>query len=266
MSLSVDPRLADRRREVREGWARRRLRWIMALVAIVIGAGIGLALVRSPWLAVRTVSVFGAANADVAPVLETQNVVPGVPTISVRPAVIEAALERDPWVARAEVRVTWPGTVEATVVERVPAGWIETEAGWVLVAADGVALIRGEPTPGEPVVRERVPALAPGEEVPDEELLAALAFLARLPADMAVGAEVSIGAAGIEATVAGHAVLLGNRRDMDAKAATLVAMLGAGLDDGTAINLISPSRPAVSYPQPVVEGTGEDVSSFDDSG
>jgi cell division septal protein FtsQ len=266
MSVSVDPRLADRRRQVRETWARRRLRWIVALVSVVIGAGIGLALVRSPWLAVRSVTVFGAVHAEVLPILEAQNVVAGVPTVSIRPSAIEEALERDPWVAYAEVRVTWPGTIEATVAERIPAGWVEVDGNWMLVSSEGVAVASGTPTRGEPIVRADIGALRLGERIEDPDAIGAFTFLAHLPAELAVDAEVSVGVFGIEASIAGHDVVLGNRRDMDAKVDTLVAVLAAGVEDGFAINLVSPNRPAVSDPRPVVEGTGEDVSSFDDSG
>jgi len=266
MSVSVDPRLADRRRQVRETWARRRLRWIVALVSVVIGAGIGFALVQSPWLAVRSVTVYGAVNADVMPILEAHSVVAGVPTISIRPAVVEEALLRNPWVAYAEVHVTWPGSVEATVAERTPAGWVDVGDGWMLVSSEGFALATGAPTDGEPVANVSADQLRVGDRIEDAEAVGALAFLAALPPELAVGATAKVGVFGIEATVAGHRVLLGNRRDMDAKVATLVAMFEAGVEDGFEINLVSADRPAVSDPRPVVEGTGEDPSSSDDSG
>jgi cell division septal protein FtsQ len=262
----IDPRINARRTQVRETWARRRLRWIVALISIVIGVGIGIALVQSPWLAVRTVRVFGDVHAPVVDILADHRVTAGVPTISIRPSVIEAAIERDPWVAIAEVKVTWPGTVEATVIERVPAGWIDTPAGWILVSADGVAVATGAPGRGEPLVEATIGPLVPGDEIADPDIVAGFEFLALLPPEFAAGASVRDAALGLEATVAGHRVLLGNRRDMEAKAATLVAMLGDGITDGATVNIVSPTRPAVANPQPLVEGTGEDVSSSDDSG
>jgi cell division septal protein FtsQ len=266
VKTAVDPRIHARRTQVRETWARRRLRWIVALVAIVIGAGIGFALLQSPWLAVRNVRVFGAVNSPVADILSDHHIVEGVPTVSVRPAAIEDALERDPWVAIADVRVTWPGTVEATVVERVPAGWIETTAGWMLVSADGVAVAAGAPTAGEPVVEAPIGPLGLGDTIADEDVVAAFEFLALLTPELAVDARVRTTSMGLEATLSEHPVLLGNRRDMEAKAATLAAMLEAGVPEGATVNVVSPLRPAVSNPQPLIESTGEDVSSSDDSG
>ncbi len=266
MKTAVDPRINARRTQVRETWARRRLRWIVGLVGLVIGGGIGFALLQSPWLAVREVRVFGAVNAPVAGILADHGVAEGVPTISVRPSAIEEALERDPWVAIAEVRVTWPGTVEATVIERIPAGWIETSTGWLLVSADGVAVAAGTPAAGEPVVEAVVGPIAPGQAIDDSDVVAAFEFLALLPPEFAVGAAVRTTAMGLEATVADHRVLLGNRRDMEAKAATLTAMLDEGVTAGATVNIVSPLRPAIANPRPLVEGTGEDASSFDDSG
>jgi hypothetical protein len=71
---------------------------------------------------------------------------------------------------------------------------------------------------------------------------------------------------GLEASIAEHRVLLGNRRDMEAKAATLTAMLDAGVAPGATVNIVSPLRPAITNPRLLVEGTGEDTSTSDDSG
>lgn len=266
MKTAVDPRIHARRTQVRETWARRRLRWIVGLVGLVIGGGIGFALLQSPWLAVREVRVFGAVNAPVAGILADHGVIEGVPTISVRPSAIEDALERDPWVAIAEVRVTWPGTVEATVIERIPAGWIESTSGWLLVSADGVAVAGGVPAAGEPMVEATVGPLVLGQVIEDADVVAAFEFLALLPPELAVGASVRTTAMGLEAVVADHRVLLGNRRDMEAKAATLTVMLDGAVTDGATVNVVSPLRPAITNPRPLVEGTGEDASSSDDSG
>jgi hypothetical protein len=53
---------------------------------------------------------------------------------------------------------------------------------------------------------------------------------------------------------------------MEAKAATLTAMLDDGVAAGATVNVVSPLRPAITNPRPLVEGTGEDTSTSDDSG
>ncbi len=266
MSVAVDPRLQARRRQVQETWARRRLRWIVGLVGLVIVAGVAVALLQSPWLAVRTIAVYGVSNASVDSVLVRHELTEGVPTISVRSGEIEQALLRDPWVAQANVAVTWPGNVEVTILERTPAGWIQDPAAWWLVAADGVVLTSGSPSAGDPVVTATLPSTAAGASIEQPEVVGALQFLALLPADLAAGAVADVTLEGIELDVAGHRVLAGNHKDIPAKVATLVAMLEEGVEEGWVINVISPERPGALNPQPVVEGTGEDVSSSDDSG
>lgn len=267
MSVSVDPRLEARRQQVRESWARRRLRWIVGLVALVLLAGCGIALAQSPWLSVRTITVSGAAQASVNDVLAAHDVVEGIPTISVRAAELERALLRDPWVAQVDVAVTWPGAVEVTVLERTPAAWAEASERWWLLSADGVVLTPGEPQPGDAVIEADLRDLGvvqPGTTIVDADVVGALEFLALLPADLAIDATARLTLEGIEATVGDHLVLVGNRRDIPAKVATLTAIIAQGVEPGWTINVISPERPGVSNPQPVVEGTGEDVSSFDD--
>ncbi|HSF85214.1 MAG TPA: FtsQ-type POTRA domain-containing protein [Acidimicrobiia bacterium] len=266
MSVSVDPRLAARRQQVQESWARRRLRWIVGLVGVVIVVGVAVALLQSPWLAVRTINVSGASNADVAPVLAAHDVVAGVPTISVRSGEIETSLRTDPWVAQADVSVTWPGTVEITVLERTAAAWVQGPAGWWLVSADGVVLTDGTPGAGEPVVYAGLGGLSAGMRIERPDIVGAFEFLALLPPDLAVGATAEVTLEGIEVLVQGHQVLAGNYRDIPAKVATAVAMLERGVEEGWTVNVISPERPGTLNPQPVVEGTGEDVSSSDDSG
>ena len=266
MNVSVDPRFTDRRRHVQEGWARRRLRWMLVLVGLVLILGAGIALLRSPWLAVRSVAVAGAANAPVGEILARHAVGPGTPTWSVRPGPIEDALEGNPWIAEAEVRVTWPGSVEVSIVERAAAAWVRLPDGWALVAHDGMVVATGTPEKGAPRVQAPRAEGRVGTHLENAELVAAAEFLGTLAPELAVGASARVTAMGIELDIAGHRVLAGNGRDIAAKVATLEAMLEAGVARGAVINVISPTRPGALNPQSVVEGTQEDVSSFDETG
>jgi len=266
MSVSVDPRLAQRRQQVKESWARRRLRWLVGITVAIIVVGLGWALVRSPWLAIRTINVSGASHADVAAVLAAHEVTDGVPTISVEADDVERALLADPWVAQAEVTVTWPGTVEVTVLERTGSAWTQGPASWWLLAADGTVVANGTPAAGAPVLHAGLGTLALGTRVEQTDVIGALEFVALLPADLRNGAVANVTIDGIEIELDAHVVLAGNHRDIPAKVAAVVAMLEQGVESGWVINVISPERPGALNPEPVVEGTGEDVSSSDDSG
>lgn len=264
---TLDPRLAARRRHVRETWARRRLRWVLALVAAVLVAALCVGLLESPWLALRSVQVEGEVNAaTVADVLADAGVTVGAPTVAVRPGSVEAALEQDPWIAHADVTVTWPGAVEVLVVERHPAAWVRTDGSWALVAVDGVVLELAAAKPAGPVLRSDVGPVEVGDRIADPTAAGAIEFLGRLPATLAAGAVAQTRPSGINAVVADHRVLVGSHRDVPAKVATLLAILEAGIEDGSVVNVISPTRPGVTHPQPQVEGTGEDVSLEDGTG
>ncbi len=149
--------------------------------------------------------------------------------------------------AAAEVTVTWPGTVEVVVEERVPAAWVDTGGRWMLVAADGVVLESGEPAPGEPRLDATVRGLRPGAEITDPETAALVGFLGRLPAELAAGAVASeTTGGGVVVLDESVTVLIGDGSDLDAKAAALVAVLEGGVRHGSTINVVSPTRPAVS--------------------
>jgi hypothetical protein len=55
------------------------------------------------------------------------------------------------------------------------------------------------------------------------------------------------------AAIAGYEVVLGSSQDMAQKAVTLAVLFDEGLEQGSVINLVSPLRPAVTNPQPLVE-------------
>lgn len=267
MRTVVDPRFAARRIEVREGWARRRLRWLVTILALVMIGAIGYALLQSPWLSVRSIAVEGASHAAVTDILATNSVYAGMPTVAVRPEVLEAELRTDPWVADVDVVVTWPGAVEIRVLERTEAAWVRTATGWALMAFDGMLLEDGEPAPDAATMVTEVGPMRVGEFVADQDLVGAGAVLGLLPSDLATMATARVLPSGIEADIDGHRVLFGNGRDIPAKVAAVVAILESGAaEPGAVINVISPSRPGINNPQPVVEGDAEEVSPTEDSG
>jgi cell division protein FtsQ len=271
MSVDVDRRFVDRRRRVREAGARRHLRWGIAIVLVTALAAVVMVAFRSPLLAIRTISISGRVNADIQHVLDRHAVAVGVPTIGVRAAPLEEDLLQDPWVARADVRVTWPGAVDVVVLEHRPAAWMELTTGWALLSADGVVLETGAPPDEAPVVRIAAGAGRPGTTLRHPAALAALAFVGGLSTGLVPGAEVELAGDDLVARVHGHEVILGNPTDMAAKAATLVALFEGGLPPGALVNLIAPGAPAVALPEPArpnpqVEVEGADAASTEASG
>jgi len=254
MTKVMDKRIARRRQEVGEAKARRRLRRILAALALAGLAAFGAWFLRSPSLSIREIRVEGAAHTDPAAVLAAAGVVPGVPTIDVRAGSLAARLAAEPWIATARVAVSWPGTVTVTVVEHHAVA-VVGESSAVLVAEDATVL--GDPEPGSalPVVDIVPPPVRVGERLSDRRILGALEFLENLPGDVATGLTIAAEGENLLVDVRGHRVRLGHPNQMAEKARVLTALLATDLPFDASIDLIAPTRPAVSPPQ--VEGEGE---------
>ena len=87
----------------------------------------------------------------------------------------------------------------------------------------------------------------------DSSVLGALEFVAALPLELKEGLVVETEGDDLVADVAGRHVVLGSSQDMAQKAVTLAALFDEGIDPDARINLVSPLRPAVTNPKPLVE-------------
>ena len=264
----MDSRIAMRRHLVLEEDARRRLPWLIGFFGVVTMAGLLLALVRSPWLDIDEVRVSGARNADVTAALAAEGIALGSPTLSVDAGALAARLEEDPWVARVDVAVLWPETLEITVLEHQPVGWIESRNGWMRVSAAGTVIARGTPPDAAAQVRISAPVAGKlGEELASRPAQAAIDFLANLPADMRRRARVWGDMDAMVATVRGTRVELGIADEMAEKAAVVGGIMAEGrLAKGSILNVVAPSRPAISNPQAQVEGSTSVESEVSTSG
>ena len=260
-ATSMDPRIEERRRGVSEDNARHRLR-LMLIVSVFIGAAaLGAWVLQSPILSVREVVVRGAENSTALERLDSLSVVAGVPTISVKSAQVVEGLARDPWIQDSRVVVQWPGHVEIDIVEYVAAASVAIDGGWILVSNGGQILARTEtPMSGLAIVDVGIASGVPGAMLKADEALAAVTFVD------------GIGSFGLEPTtvwmeddellaiVGGYSVRIGPIVEIEAKAAAVLAVLRSGIEPGSSIDVVSPTRPAVAIPQPVVEAQTEVTS------
>ncbi|MDJ0954630.1 MAG: FtsQ-type POTRA domain-containing protein [Acidimicrobiia bacterium] len=265
MTDGVDPRLARRRREVQEASARRRLRWMIGLLALAVIVGLVVAVFQSSWFAVDSITIEGASRSRAAHIVRTAGVEEGVAIVSVRAGAVEEELRRDPWIAEAQVRVVWPRSIEVFVVEYVPIARVKSGATWLVTSTDGAVLARGQRMV-EPLVDIEAGDLQPGEAIDDDVVLAALEFVAALPIELKSELSVRNSDEGLEATVGGFPVILGATTDMAQKAITLAVLLEEDIPPGAVINVVSPLRPAVTNPQPEVETSQEVTTETTGSG
>lgn len=259
MTQEVDPRLARRRRQVQEASARKRLKWTVGLLVVAVVAGLVVALFQSSWFSVANITVEGADRAAVEQILAESGIKEGISIVSVRAGDVEENLRLDPWIAEAQVRAVWPRSVEVVVVEHIPVARVRQGPTWLVSSRQGTVLSKGRDLV-EPLIRIEVDDLALGSVIEDIDILGALEFVGALPIELKDGLVVDRAGDELTATVGGYEVVLGSSRDMAQKAVTLAVLLEEGIPDGASINLVSPLRPAVSNPQPVVEGSQEVTS------
>ena len=116
----IEPRMRERRAAVKRAIGRKRLRWILIVVAVV-AVGVGtLAILGSGLFAVKAenVQVFGVVYADEAQVEAVVDDLVGTPTLRADTRAAEEALEAIPWVDEARVRVSFPDRATIEVRER----------------------------------------------------------------------------------------------------------------------------------------------------
>ncbi len=250
----MEPRVAERRKTVSEDRARKRLKWVLAVLAIIALVLAALWLLRSPVLSIRHVNVVGAAHSDPASAVSDLDMGVGTATIDVDGSAIAAVILRDAWVMDVDVDVIWPGSVEIVVTERTPVAPVLAGDGWVLVGRDaGVIMALPDPPSELALVVIDQGSVAPGDIIVDPSVVGALEFIDSLSVTHLSGTRLRTVGGGLIAEVSGHIVRLGRPVDMANKAVVLEALLESGVVDGAAIDLIAPLRPAVTNPQPVVE-------------
>lgn len=250
----MDERLAQRRKGVSEDRARTRLRRLLIILAAVLAVVGGLWLVRSPVLSISDVEVTGATMSDPAAYVRQLSMGVGTPTMDIRTGSIEEAVASDPWVDSASATVVWPGTIVVDVVEHQPVAPVQRGVDWYTVSATGAVLEKtAEPGPSVAQIEIDLGSTGIGETSSDPMVLGAIEFVASLPPALHHRTVLTTDGEGLFATVSGHVVRLGRPVDLYAKATVLTEMLEQDLHPAARIDLIAPTRPAVSNPQPEVE-------------
>lgn len=251
--MTIDPRLADRRRDVAEDRARRNVNRILRLLAVVAVVGGVVWLMLSPTFSVTAVEVSGVQSSETSAVLVANKVVVGRPLILIRTETVEAELLGDPWVKEASVSLDWPREVVVAVSERSPVAWVETADGWFRRAVDGVAL-PGESVPDDTMGQIQLTSVPAGDAVESSLVRGALEFIDTLPVALASNAVIDERSGELWAVVGGFEVRLGRPVDMSDKALSLATLIQEPLAPGSMINMIAPTNPSVIPP-----GTGEAI-------
>ena len=97
---------------------------------------------RSPIFSARQVEVTGASHLSRAKVLRLAGVGPGTNLFWLHTGAPEAKLERNPWIADAEVTRSLPSTLRITIHERTAVAQFPRDGDFLVVATDGTILAR----------------------------------------------------------------------------------------------------------------------------
>lgn len=252
----MDPRIRQRRVDIRRDQGRRRLRWLLAAAVVVAVVVLGLFLLHTPLFSARVVRVTGAhPHTSTAAIVRASGLESHPPLIDVDSGAVSARVTALPFVARATVTRHWPDGVTVAVVERAPAIQMAGPGtGWSVLDRAGRTLERvGAEVPGLPILAVH----APGPVVP-----AAVGH--RLPTEAAPGVTV---AASLPAAFKGQVVgvtqladgsvtlgltshltvVLGNASDLHQKYVDVAAIIAhADLRGKTTIDVSVPGSPTVS--------------------
>ena len=163
----IDPRFARRWIEARRQEGRRRLRILVAVLAVVSCGGLALGSLYSPLFAVRHVRVRAGGGVPASAVVAAAGLQHHPLMIDVDSARVAARLDADPLLGGARVSRHWPSTIDITVVVRSPVAAVPAGGGFAEVDATGRVLTRSAGRPrGLPLLNGAGTPPAPGGWLP----------------------------------------------------------------------------------------------------
>jgi cell division protein FtsQ len=172
----IEPRLRERRIAVKRAVGRKRLRWALIAVGILVVVVAGLAVLGSSLFAVRTVKVDGAVYTDKAALQHVVDEIDGTPVLRVDTAEAQRELEAIPWVEGARVTTHFPNRATIELRERTPAATYQGSDGQFRVL-DGkgrvLDVLGAQPVGHLLLVGADAPDLEPGQFVPQGYVAAA---------------------------------------------------------------------------------------------
>ena len=242
----MDPRIRERRIEVKRAVGRRRLRVLLVAGSIIVALGLAFVTVNSPFLDVDRVEVLGAQHLTAEQVRASSRIHLHDALLFVDTAAAVHRVEGLPWVERAKVVRDYPGTVRIVITEYTPVAYVQDGRDVVLLAENGRAIAR-VPAPPAGAAKiigvRRAPAV--GELLSPPE---AARIVPQLPRELAQQvASVDVAGTGIALHLAGRgAVRLGTADDLHAKAAAALAVLGVrGAKSFSYLDVSTPGTPTL---------------------
>ncbi|WP_191244145.1 cell division protein FtsQ/DivIB [Amycolatopsis deserti] len=231
------------RRRTGTGVSRRRAlrrRWV-AVLSVLTVLGLGYVVLFTSLLGVRSVEVHGAHSVPGDQILAAAAVPDLKPMLLLDTDEIAARVTAIPGVATVDVSRSWPSTVDITVTERTPIGFVAGRDGFHLVDSGGLDYKTVQNKP------ERLPELQVAAVSPEDPVTrSVVAVLATVPEPLK--GQVAVVRAktpgGVEFTLTtGKTVRWGDAANAERKARVLSVLLTR---EGQIYDVASPELPTVS--------------------
>jgi cell division protein FtsQ len=229
-----------------------RFRWtVSVLVGLAVIAAAGWWMTSTPLFDLRTLTVRGNRHLTDAEVTRLAGLSRSTNVMWLRTEVMAERIERDPWVLRASVSKTLPGTVTVSIEERSAVAIVESARSLLLVSGDGMILGRARAGASARLPAIVLPdaSIATGSRIP--HLPAALIVARTLPSGIRGRVEriIQVGPDSLTAILRnGARVLYGDASEADAKGRALSSLLSWASERGIradSIDLRSPAAPAL---------------------
>lgn len=141
--------------------------WRTLLIVLAMMAAF--MFLRSPYFAILEAEVVGTETVTPDEIIALSGLSAPVLIWDVEPAAVAARVRAHPRVLGASVKRIWPNRLRIEVMERSPLVAIKTDAGWITVDAEGVALERVKEKPDMlQLIAFDLPPLSPGDTLPSE--------------------------------------------------------------------------------------------------
>jgi cell division protein FtsQ len=241
--------LTARAAEVRKVRRQRRKSVVVVLLALSFAAAAGVGVIRSPLMAIDSVSVQGAEMVDEAAIVGAAAVPLGTPLLDLPIEATEQRVQALPEIRSATVKRNLNGRIDVIVTEREPTMALRSGAGFVLVDDDG-RQVRTTDIPPDgflPVIGLEATGV-PGDPAPPGSTSVLRLMDEITPPVRAAVSEVIVAGDQLALRLsAGGRAVLGDDNELAAKVVSLeTLLLSVDLRCVHEIDLTVPSAPALS--------------------
>jgi cell division protein FtsQ len=230
-ATKIEPRLRERRIAVKRAAGRKRLRWVLVVVGVLVVIVAALAVLGSSLFAIDHVRVDGAVYTDEAALQAVIEDLEGSPVLRADTDRAEQRLEAIPWVASARVTTQFPNTATIELRERTAVATYQGSDGRfrvIDVEARVLDVLDGQPVDFLVITSPDAPNLDAGRFAPQGFVAAANLVQALTPQLRSLAESVSVTGNGSDLRMMlteGREVRFGPGRDLVTKLVRLQTRL-----------------------------------------